>query len=184
MTGRIAYVTALTLTLLTGLTGCGDGGAPEKESDQGGKGGKGGKAAQEKPGKPDDAKEPANTASPSESSGPGKAADGTDTGACADADCEVELSKGSKLRPDSSYGINEFRVQSIKKHVITWTAVFDGGRVSMSAQGGENSSTSCTNGTCFGSIGKSEGKLQMNDVTVEFTSIGDNSAVAEVSHKK
>lgn len=116
--------------------------------------------------------------------GPSAAADGTDTGACEDAECEVELSAGDELHPQSSYGVEEFTVESIEDHVITWTAHFGGGRVSMSAKGAEESSTSCTNGTCSGRLGRTKGSLQMNGITVEFTSVGEDRAVAEVSTGK
>ncbi|MCH6162731.1 hypothetical protein [Streptomyces marispadix] len=116
--------------------------------------------------------------------GTGGAADGKDLGACDDAKCEVELSAGDELHPRGSYGIDEFTVESVKGHVITWTALFSGGRVSMAANGAEVSSTSCTNGSCSGRLGKTKGKLRMNGVTVEFTSIDEDSAVAKLSPGK
>jgi hypothetical protein len=116
--------------------------------------------------------------------GAGEAADGKDLGACDDAKCEVELSAGDELHPRGSYGIEEFAVKSVEGHVISWTALFGGGSVSMSANGAEVSSTSCTNGSCSGRLGKTKGKLQMNGVTVEFTSIEEDSAIAKLSPGK
>jgi hypothetical protein len=168
----------LTLALLTGLTGCGDDGGSSGKASEAGKSpdNKGGPAASSKGrGK--------GKASPSASALP-KAADGTDTGACADADCEVELSKGDALHPESSYGVEAFTVRSIKDHVITWTALFSGGQVSISAAGAEETSTTCTNGSCSGRLGKSKGKIEMNRLTVEFKAIGKDRAVAELSPKK
>lgn len=184
MTGRTVYAAALTLTLLTGLTACGDGGSQAEES------GKGKAAAEDKsPGskggsdeKPKDREKPA---SPSKSATAlPKAADGTDTGACADGDCEVELSKGDKLLPEPPYGVAEFTVESIKGHVVSWTALSSGSGVSISSGGGSESSTSCTNGSCTGRLGKNKGSIVMNEITIEFTSIGEDRAVVKVSQKK
>ncbi|QPP06462.1 hypothetical protein G4Z16_08690 [Streptomyces bathyalis] len=172
----------LILALLTGLTGC-----------AGADGGEGG--ADAAPSSPPDAKggsspspktkdKPSAGAEPSASSTLPKAADGTDTKACSDGDCEVELSKGDEIQPPSSYGVDKFTVQKIEDHVITWTAGFSGGRVSTSARGAQNSSTSCTNGSCSGNLGKSKGKIEINRLVIEFTSIGDDRAVARISPKK
>ena len=184
MTGRTACAAALTFFLLAGITGCGDGGSP---GDGPGRSGKADKAAQ------DDKSPEAKGGSSGEGNGGSppskkatalpKAADGTDTDACDDGECEVELSDGDTLRPESSFGVDQFAVQKIKDHVITWTAVFSGGRVSMSARGDDESSTSCTNGSCYGTLGKTEGTLEMNELTVEFTAIGEDRTVVKVSHK-
>ncbi|WP_314177296.1 hypothetical protein [Streptomyces winkii] len=176
----------LALALLTGLTGCGgeDGKSPGGESRSPGsaKGeGKGKGSRSASPSHPKSGKPSASSSRPS--SGLPEAADGTDTGACDDGECQVELSKGDELHPESSYGIDEFTVHDIKDHVITWTALFSGGQVSMSSQGAEQSSTRCTNGSCSGHLGKSKGKIQMNRLTVEFEAIGEDRAVARLSHK-
>jgi hypothetical protein len=185
----------LTLVLLAGATGCaddnGDGDArktsPQTSQDESASpkspGDKGGSTAQNGA----DEDRGANGAGDKGEAGEkdaGGDADGKDLGACDDAKCEVELSAGDELRPRGSYGIEEFTVESVKGHVVSWTALFSGGQVSMSANGAEVSSTSCTNGSCSGRLGKTKGKLQMNGVTVEFTSIDEDSAVAKLSPGK
>jgi len=185
MTGRTVYAAGLTLTLLTGLTGCGDGGSQAKESDKGGKAAAEDKSPGSEGGSPKKPKDHGKPASPPKSPAAlPKAADGTDTGACTDGDCEVELSKGDKLRPEPSYGVAEFTVESIKGQVVSWTALSAGSGVSISSGGGSESSTSCTNGSCTGRLGKNKGSIAMNELTIEFTSIGEDSAVAKVSHRK
>lgn len=183
---RNLYAAALTPTLLTGLTACGGGhGSPAEGSDKGRKAAQGDKSSDDKGGSAGkEGKAGGKSASPSKSpTGLPKAADGTDTGACDDGDCEVELSQGDKLRPVSSYGIDEFSIQKIEGRVISWTALFSGGQVSMASQGTETSSTTCTNGSCSGTLGKSEGTLEMNKLSVEFTAIAEDRAVAKVTHK-
>jgi hypothetical protein len=179
----------LTLALLAGVTGCGDDGGssdarrPGEQGDSRAGGGTSSGSPKGK-GKASPSASAAESASPSVSAAPEGAADGTDTGACDDARCEVELSGGDELRPRSSYGIDRFTVQSVKGRVITWTAFFSSGSISMSASGAEETSTSCTNGSCSGRLGKSKGTIQMNGLTVKFTSIGEDSAVAKLSPKK
>lgn len=172
----------LTFALLTGLTGCtgADGGdgradaAPSRPPDA-----KGGSSPS-----PKTKDKPSSSAGPSASSTLPKAADGTDTKACADGDCEVELSKGDQIRPPSSYGVDAFTVQDIKDHVVTWKALFSGGQVSTSARGAQNSSTSCTNGSCSGKLGRTKGKIEINRLIIEFTAIGEDRAVARISPRK
>jgi hypothetical protein len=169
----------LTLALLTGLTGCGDGGGAEGAKDAS-------QSRKSPDGKGSSSPSPKERSKASASASPllPEAADGTETGACDDGECEVVLSKGDELHPKSSYGVDEFSVRSIKDHVITWTALFSGGQVSMSAEGAGESSTSCTNGSCNGRLGRSKGKIEMNGLTVEFKAIGKDSAVAKLSPKK
>jgi hypothetical protein len=200
MTRRIRYGRSTTpllcasLLALTLLTGCGEDGnsGDGRDSSKGGasksSAGKGGsekhKDGDKHSGKDKD-KDKGKDKDKDKQSPPGlpKAADGTDTGACDDGTCEVEMSKGDELRPKSSYGVDRFTVESIKGHVITWTALFSGGQVSMRAEGAEESSTSCTNGSCTGRIGKSKGRLEMNQLVLEFTAIGEDRAVAKVKPK-
>lgn len=179
----------LTIALLAGLTGCtgtdGEDGGPGAAAP--GKSADGSGSSSTPRGKEKQDGSPAESA-PSSEPGPSselpEAADGTDTGACADGRCEVELSKGDEVRPRSSYGIDRFTVQNVEDHVITWTALFSGGRVSMSAQGAEVSSTNCTNGACSGRMGRSKGKIEMNRLVVEFTAIGEDRAVAKISARE
>ena len=192
MTRRIRYGRSTTpllcasLLALTLLTGCGEDGnsGDGRDSSKGGASkSSASKGSSEK--HKDGGKHSGKDKSKDKKAPPGlpKAADGTDTGACDDGTCEVEMSKGGELRPKSSYGVDRFTVESIKGHVITWTALFSGGQVSMRAEGAEESSTSCTNGSCTGRIGKSKGRLEMNQLVLEFTAIGEDRAVAKVKPK-
>ncbi|NLU74912.1 hypothetical protein HCC61_19900 [Streptomyces sp. HNM0575] len=184
----------LTLALLMGVAGCADDDgegdvrkpAPREPSSHKSPGDRAGSppSASSSPGAGKDGEESGGEDSDKDGSGAAAAADGTDTGACEDAECEVELSAGDELHPRSSHGVDEFTVEKIEDHVITWTAAFSGGRVSMSAKGAQVSSTSCSNGSCGGRLGRTRGSLEMNGVTMEFTSIGEDSAVARISAEK
>lgn len=200
--GRTRHGTSLlcaalsTAALLAGATGCADGDgegdarkpAPHPSASHKAAGGdeRGGEHGERQGHGKGDAKEHDKGArgTPDDGAGDGAgegAADGTDTGACDDARCEVKLSAGDKLHPRASYGIQEFAVRDIEDHVIEWTALFSGGRVSMSSHGAQRSTTSCSNASCSGELGTAKGTLEMNGLTLEFTSIGENSAVVKVS---
>src|SRR5262245_35214308 len=107
----------LTFALLAGLTGCAgaDGGEGRADASPS-------RPPDAKGGAPDSAKakdKPSSGARPSRSPQLPKAADGRNTKACADGDCEVELSKGDEIHPPSSYGVDEFTVQDVEDHVVT-----------------------------------------------------------------
>ncbi|RAJ63341.1 hypothetical protein K378_03452 [Streptomyces sp. Amel2xB2] len=181
-TVRLLGAPLLALVLLTAVAGCAD---DDGRSDARRPGEQGGTADSRESGPSSPVgKQPSSSPAASASrpsQGGADAADGTDTGACADGRCEVVLSAGDVLRPRSSYGVEKFAVESVEDHVIAWTAHFAGGSVSMSSSGAQESSSSCTNGQCSGRLGRSKGTLHMNGLTLEFTSIGAGSAVAKLS---
>ncbi|WP_139151439.1 hypothetical protein [Streptomyces sp. WMMB 322] len=186
--GKSALCASLmTFALLTGLAGCSgtDGGdtsadaVPGTPSD-----GKGALSSPKRSSVSPAKREGASAGAKPTSSALPKAADGTDTGACADGDCEVELSKGDEIHPPSSSGVHEFTVQDIEDGIVTWTARFSGGRVTTSARGMQNSSTSCSNGFCRGKLSRSKTKIEMNRLVIEFKAIGADRAVVRVSAKK
>ncbi|MGH3311706.1 MAG: hypothetical protein ACRDP3_14160 [Streptomyces sp.] len=109
-----------------------------------------------------------------------QAADGKDTGSCADGNCEVELAAGDELFPSTAYGVQRFTVESIKDRMISWRAVIKGGS-SMRTSASEVSRMSCAGGECHGLLGRTTGELTMNDLTVSFTAIVEDRAIAQVT---
>jgi len=93
---------------------------------------------------------PTATASP-----PPSATDGTDLTACRDADCEVEVRVGDKLRFNAAIGVDVVTVKSVNNDMIT--LVLRGSSGGLRIEGtGVSVSGRCTNGTC-----RDEGQLSV-----------------------
>lgn len=180
MTRRVRYgrsripLRCAPLLLLALLTGCGSaaGGGADDGSDKGG--------AHKSSQSPASSSSPASPSPAKSRAALPEAADGKDTDSCADGNCEVELAAGDELRPTTAYGVERFTVESIKGRVISWRAVFAGGS-SMRTSASDVSRMSCTNGECHGRLGRTTGKLTMNDLTVSFTAIAEDRAIAKVT---
>ncbi|GLU49961.1 hypothetical protein [Nocardiopsis ansamitocini] len=94
-----------------------------------------------------------------------KTADGTDLGACQDADCEVEVKQGDTIPMDGEYGVDELVMREVTPDYVTVDGTAPG--VSLS--------TSMTTGG-----GESSGNL--NDVQVTVLGTDDDHAVVRISH--
>ncbi|MFC4493853.1 hypothetical protein ACFPA8_06855 [Streptomyces ovatisporus] len=160
--------TLLTLALLTGCGGESGSGTGNEKSANG--------TGRTAGGKDDSSEAGSSPSSP--------AADGKDTGACRDAQCEVLVTAGDVLRPQASYGIQQFTVEQIRKGVVSWRTVFTTGSASMQTRGSSLSSTSCTGGECNGRLGRAVGRLETDKVIIDFSLIDDDSAVAKLTPKR
>lgn len=185
MTGQNRYrratLPALGAALLTFalLTGCGaDAGSGGDNGDKSSEGATAGGT--------DDAEGAPSSASPDGGEAPSgtNAADGKDLDACADAECEVQISVGDVLEPDESHGVQQFTVEQIRKGVVSWRAVFTTGSAAMRSRGASVSETSCTGGECNGRLGKGRGRLETDKLTLDFTDITEDTAVVRVKARK
>ncbi|WP_203972790.1 hypothetical protein [Planotetraspora silvatica] len=76
-----------------------------------------------------------------------KAANGTDLAACKDADCEVEVRPGDRLKIDAKFGLDSITVKSLGRDEIRLALQGSSGGLHVD---GRNVSvnSSCTNGRC------------------------------------
>jgi hypothetical protein len=89
----------------------------------------------------------ASTPSPVQASPSAKASNGTDLAACKDADCEVEVREGDRLKIDPRFGLDTITVRSIGRGEVT--VALEGTSGQLKAEGRNVSvSTSCMNGRC------------------------------------
>ncbi|MEU6780340.1 hypothetical protein ABZ912_14145 [Nonomuraea angiospora] len=98
---------------------------------------------------------PAPTVSVRPSSTGHRPADGRSLASCKDADCEVEVRAGDRLRIDKRFGVQRLTISSLDLDEVTIALLgFTGG---LRAEGANVSvSSSCVNGRC-----RDEGKLSM-----------------------
>lgn len=167
---RVGRVWSAAVTVGALLAGCGSGEAPAQRTAT-------------EPGNPASTRGTAQTSPkpPEASTSPAspKASNGTDLAACKDADCEVEVRPGDRLKIDARFGVDAITVKSL-----------GGGEIRLALEGssggfqveGENVSvkSACTNDRC-----RDEGELSLtadspgrvNDVRLRLAEAGSTRAV-------
>ncbi|WP_431931381.1 hypothetical protein [Nonomuraea jabiensis] len=102
-----------------------------------------------------DTPSPMPTASVRPSSTGHRPADGSSLASCKDADCEVEVRAGDRLRIDKRFGVQRLTISALDPDEVTIALLgFTGG---LRAEGANVSiSSSCVNGRC-----RDEGKLSL-----------------------
>ncbi|MGW6496884.1 hypothetical protein [Nonomuraea angiospora] len=130
-----------------------------------------------------DALSPVPTASVRPSATGGHPAAGSSLASCKDADCEVEVRVGDRLRIDKRFGVQRLTISSLDPDEVTIALLgFTGG---LRAEGANVSiSSSCVNGRC-----RDEGKLSLapgrsariNDLRLEVPYLSGDHAVLRLT---
>jgi hypothetical protein len=107
------------------------------------------------------------------------ASDGTDLAACRDADCEVEVREGDRLRIDARFGVDSITVRSLGGDGATLR--LEGSSGGMNVEGRNVSiSGSCVNGRChddgFMSLTTSH-PGRINDIRLRLAAVESSRAV-------
>jgi hypothetical protein len=96
---------------------------------------------------PENAPEVARTSAAAPEAHTGAASDGTDLAACKDAECEVEVVPGDRLKINPRFGVHAISVKSVGPEEIM--LALKGSSGSLRVEGSVVSTTSsCTNGRC------------------------------------
>jgi hypothetical protein len=111
------------------------------------------------------------------------AADGRHLASCEDADCEVEIQSGDRLRIAERFGVRRLTIGSLRPDGVTITLSGSSGALSVE---GTNVSTSgtCVNGRC-----RDEGELSLapgspgriNDIRLELPRLSGDRAVLRLT---
>ncbi|MEU8889836.1 hypothetical protein [Streptomyces sp. NPDC048442] len=92
-----------------------------------------------------------------------RAADGTRTDACSDADCEIEVTGPTTLDFPAGHSVRRFTITRISEDTLHWTSVFPGESESFTS----------------GSVG-AQGTVTLNDLHIETRAIQGKHAVIRV----
>jgi hypothetical protein len=142
---RVGRVRFAAVTVVALLAGCGSGEAPQRTAAAPSNSASAPGATQASPALPEASTSPALP----------KASNGTDLAACKDADCEVEVRSGDRLKIDAKFGVDAITVKSLGREEIRLTLKGSSGGFRVEGRNVRVKGT-CTNGRC-----RDEGELSL-----------------------
>jgi hypothetical protein len=145
LTARVSRVLFAAVTAVALLAGCSSGEAPTRRIAASGNAASTPGATQVSPALPETSTSPALP----------KAANGTDLAACKDADCEVEVRSGDRLKIDAKFGVDAITVKSLGREEIRLALKGHSGGFRVEGRNVSINGT-CTNGRC-----RDEGELSL-----------------------